>query len=437
MDDPRSVPSRRPGRQVAVVGTGISGLVAARLIDQSHSVTVFEASARVGGHTNTVDVEVGGDRHAVDSGFIVYNEVTYPLFTRLLALLGIETQESDMSFSVTCERTGVEYATRSLGALFAQRRNLVRPSFYRMLGDILRFQREARAVLDDDGEPTLADLVEAQRYSRVFVDRFLVPMGAAIWSASPQRLLQFPARTFVRFFWNHGLLALDGEGRWRVVRGGSRRYVDSLIAPLRSRIRVSTPVAGIRRHERGVEVRTGEGRRERFDDVVLACHSDEALRLLEDPTEAERRVLGGIPYQRNEVALHTDARLMPSRRAAWASWNYRIPARAQDCVAVTYDMNRLQRIESHEPLLVTLNCTERIEPRRVLATFGYDHPVFSVGAIRAQTERAAIDGVRNTHYCGAYWGHGFHEDGVASALAVARRFGEGLDTWRLVYTKAA
>jgi predicted NAD/FAD-binding protein len=422
---------------VAIVGAGVAGLVAARLIDQRHSVTVYEASARVGGHANTVEVELGGARRSIDTGFIVYNETTYPLFTRLLRLLGVETQESDMSFSVACERTGLEYATRSLGALFAQPRNLVRPRFHRMLLDIVRFNRAARVVLDDDREPTLGDLLLEGGYSRGFVEHFLIPMGAAIWSASPSHFLEFPARTFVRFFWNHGLLDLRSDVRWRVVSGGSRRYVEALVEPFRARIRTGTAVAGIRRSGAGVEVRTREGTCERFDDVVLACHSDEALRLLDDPTEAERRVLGAIPYTENEVVLHTDARLMPSRRAAWASWNYRVPARMQESVAVTYDMNRLQRLGCPEPVLVSLNSSERIDPRRVLARFRYDHPAFDLRAIRAQAERASIDGVRSTHYCGAYWGHGFHEDAVASAAKVAARFGEGLETWRAVYTKAA
>jgi predicted NAD/FAD-binding protein len=436
-DPPSPHATGRGPQSVAVVGTGVSGLVAARLIDQSHRVTVFEAAGRVGGHTHTVDVEVDGEHHAVDTGFIVYNEATYPLFTRLLALLGVATRESDMSFSVTCERSGLEYGTRSLAALFAQRRNLLRPSFHRMLRDILRFHREAVGMLDDDRDLTLGDVVEARRYSREFVDQFLVPMGAAIWSASPERFLEFPARTFVRFFWNHGLLDLRSDVRWRVVRGGSSRYVDALIEPFCPRIRTSTPVKGVRRLRRGIEIRTGDGGRERFDHVVLACHSDQALRLLDDPSEAERNVLGAIAYQPNEVVLHGDARLMPSRAAAWASWNYRIPARTQDGVAVTYDMRRLQGIRCREPLLVTLNGGANIDPQRVHARLVYHHPVFTLDAIRAQARRASIDGVAHTHYCGAYWGHGFHEDGVASALAVARRFGEGLETWRPAFTKAA
>lgn len=413
---------------IAIVGTGISGLVAAHLLRRRHDVTVFEADERVGGHTNTVDVDLGaGERHRVDTGFIVYNERTYPSFSRLLAALGVATQPTEMSFSVTCERSGLEYATHSAAGLFARRRNALDPGFYRMVAEILRFNREATAlVADADPGLTLEEFLARRHFSRRFVEHYVVPMGAAIWSAAPDRFLAFPAAAFSRFFHNHGLLDHRAPLPWRVVSGGSSTYVEALVAPFRDRIHRRCPVLAIRRHTDGVELLLPDGVRLRFDHVVLACHSDQALALLDDADERERQVLGAIRYQANEVILHTDATAMPKRRAAWASWNYRIPRRAGRPVVLTYDMNRLQSIRSSAPLLVSLNCADRLDPGRILRRFEYHHPVYDAAAMAAQGRRHDIDGTARTHYCGAYWGNGFHEDGVVSALNVAARFGEDL-----------
>ena len=408
--------------RIAIVGTGVSGLVCAHELHPQHEITVFEADARIGGHVNTVPV---GPLVSVDTGFIVYNERTYPGFTRLLAELGVETQPSDMSFGVCDEASGLEWASRSLASVFADPRNLLRPSFLRMLRDLARFQRDARALLALPEEKlSLGDFVAGRGYSTELIEHCLVPMGAAIWSAAPQRFLDFPAVSFARFFQNHGLLSLRGEVRWRVIRGGSARYVERLVAPFRARIRTRTPVRGLRRVDGGVELWTG-GTREHFDRVILAVHSDQALALLHAPSEAERRVLSAIRYQANEAVLHTDPRVMPGRRRAWASWNYRVPRSREGRVQVTYHMNRLQGLETRLPFFVTLNDEGRIAPSRVLARIAYHHPVFDQGAIAAQRRHAEIDGRGGVHFAGAYWGYGFHEDGLQSALTVCRRLAAG------------
>ena len=412
--------------RIAVVGMGISGLLSARLLHERHEVTVFEAAGYAGGHTNTVEVERSGRRHAVDTGFIVYNERTYPNFVKLLAVLGVESQPTAMSFSVHCEATGLEYGTSSARALLARPSNLVRPSFHRMVRDVLRFQREAPSILEDDADPDLGEYLRRGGYSDAFVSHYVVPMGAAIWSTAPARFLEFPAKTFVRFFLNHGLLSLRDQPSWRVVRGGSSRYVERLAAPLRGRIRLASPVQRIRRRHAVVEIETRGRAPETFDQVVIATHSDQALRLLDDPSEAERRILGSIGYQRNDVLLHTDTRVLPKNRAAWSAWNYRIaPGSAR--VAVTYDMSLLQGLDGPETFCVTLNDDGHVDPSRVIERLSYDHPVFTREAVAAQSRWSDISARRSTHYAGAYWGYGFHEDGVNSALAVCARFGARLE----------
>jgi len=413
------------GRQrIAVIGAGIAGNVVAYHLHRDHDVTVFEAAAHVGGHSNTHRVELDGRTYSVDTGFIVFNERTYPRFVALLDALGVEAQDSEMSFSVRCERTGFEYkGSPSPASLFADRRNLVRPAFWRMLRDIVRFNREAPALLS----PRAADLsldayLQRAAYSRQFVEHYLVPMGAAIWSARPETMRSFPARFFVRFLHNHGMLSLRDRPTWRVVRGGSERYVAALTASFRDRIRLRTPVESIRRFATHVEVRPRGLDAERFDTVFLACHSDQALRLLTDPSRSEREVLGAIPYQVNDVVLHTDTRLLPHRRRAWAAWNYHLPAEPQDRVALTYNMSILERIPSSMPLLVTLNRTEAIDPARIIKRLSYQHPVFTADGVAAQARQGEVSGARRTYYCGAYWGNGFHEDGVVSALDALAHF---------------
>lgn len=409
--------------RIAIVGSGVSGLVAAYLLHRNHEITVFEASARPGGHANTYTVNRGDESHAVDTGFVVFNEAAYPNFIRLLDELGVSSQPSDMSFSVQCEKSGLEYASH---CLFAQKRNLVRPRFYRMLRDLVRFFRESREVLDGSFERmTLGDYLAKRGYSRVFIEDHLVPMGSAIWSAQPGSFDRFPVRQFVRFFENHGFLQVRDRSPWRTVSGGSQAYVHAICRRFPDRLRLSTPITGVRRSEDGVILKTAGGESERFDQVVLAVHSDQALGMLDDPSEDERRILGTIRYQQNETVLHTDVRLLPRRKAAWASWNYLRPANAESGrIKVTYNMNRLQRLSARDTFCVTLNRTDELSPSQVVESWDYAHPVFDADAFQAQKNRHLISGVRRTHYCGAYWGYGFHEDGVRSGLAVAKALGE-------------
>jgi len=412
--------------RIAIIGTGVSGLVAAYLLHEEHELTVYEAEDYVGGHTHTVDVTVQGRTYAVDTGFIVFNERTYPNLVTLFRRLGVEWQNSCMGFSVRCERTGLEYRPTTLDTLFAQRRNIIRPSFWRMLRDIYRFRKESAELLEGEGEMTLGGYLDRRGYSREFVEHFIVPMGAAIWSAEPVGFRQFPARRFVRFFTNHGFLEFRGQPQWLVVKGGSRRYVERMTAGLGERIRTSCPVRSVRRSATGVEVTAGEATSELYDHVVIATHSDQALALLADPTDAERDILGAIAYQENVTELHTDTSLLPRRRKVWAAWNYHIPAGSRDRVAVTYDMNILQSLDAPVEFCVTLNRSESINAEKKIRSIVYAHPIYTPAAVEAQQRHAEISGVNRTHYCGAYWGNGFHEDGVNSALAVCRFFGKGL-----------
>ncbi len=405
---------------IAIIGTGISGLTAAWHLQRDHRLTIFEANDYIGGHTNTVEAEFWGKTYAVDTGFIVYNDWTYPNFIELLDQLGVASQPTVMSFSVRCERTGLEYNGQDLNTLFAQRFNLFRPSFHRMLRDILRFNREAPALLEGDREISLNDYLREQRYSREFIEQYIIPMAAAIWSAEPGAMGEMPARFFVQFFKNHGLLSVNQRPQWRVIQGGSRNYVGPLTAPFRDRIRLNCPVEWVRRQPNHVQVKTRHGPVERFDEVVIATHSDQALRLLADPTPREHEILSAIPYQENEAVLHTDTRLLPRRKLAWAAWNYHLAAQPQTRVAVTYNMNILQSLDAPVTFCVTLNPSEAIDPARILYRTTYHHPVFTDAGVRAQARRDEISGVNRTWYCGAYWSYGFHEDGVNSGLAVAR-----------------
>ncbi len=413
--------------RIAVVGAGISGLVAARLLCREHEVTVFEEQEHAGGHTRTVDVEAGGRTWPVDTGFIVYNEETYPLFTRLLSQLRVPSQPSPMSFGARCERTGIEYSPSTLRSLFAWKRNALRPSFWRMLLDVGKFRREAAALIRaGDDRPTLGEFLERGGYSRPFAERFLLPMGAAIWSAPIGATPEMPALFFARFFANHRFLDATGQPQWKVVRGGSREYVAPLVGPFRDRIRLGTPVSSVRRFPDRVEVTPRGGAAERFDQAVLAVHSDQALGILSDPSEAEREILSALPYRENRVVLHTDVSLLPRRRAAWAAWNCIVPAAPSDRVAVTYDMNILQSLPAPVEFLVTLNRTDPIRPDAVRFRTTYHHPVYTREGVAAQARRGEISGANRTWYCGAYWGNGFHEDGVRSAVEVGRAFGAAL-----------
>jgi len=408
--------------RIAIVGTGVSGLVCAHLLSRRHDVTVFEADPRPGGHAHTVRIDLPDETHEVDTGFLVYNERNYPGLVRLFDGLGVATKASDMSFSVSDDVSGVEWRGTSLTTLFAQRRNALRPTFLRMLADVVRFNRTARALLTEE-HPThrsLAEMLAEGRWSSRFVEWYLIPMGSSIWSADPSTFLDMPAVTFARFFDNHGLLDYGDQPSWRTVDGGSRRYVEAILAPLGDAVRLSSPVAKVTRRDDGVEIHTDMGP-ERFDHVVLATHSDQALRLLSDPSVPERQVLGAIRYQPNRATLHTDERLLPRSRRAWASWNYHRLADQPRLATLTYRMASLQGIESAHEILVTLNRDDAIRDDRVLARFDYAHPVFDVAAIAAQRRHEELNGARRTWFCGAYWGYGFHEDGVQSARAVCRR----------------
>ena len=412
--------------RIAIIGTGIAGNVVAHCLHRAHDITVYEAAGHVGGHTHTHRIELDGEVQHVDTGFIVFNHRTYPNFVNLLAELGVTSHDSAMSFSVRNEGSGLEYNGTSLNSLFAQRVNLLRPSFLGMVRDILRFNREAPRLLNaDEHEITLGDYLAEHDYSRQFVDDYLVPMGAAIWSTDPERMLRFPARFLVRFMHNHGMLTVDDRPTWRVISGGSARYVERLVAPWRHRIRLGCAVTQVRRSGDGVWINARSAPAARYDHVFFACHADEALRLLADPSPAEREILGALPFQRNEAVLHTDISLLPRRRLAWAAWNYHVLPNAGTRVALTYNMNILQGLTSRHTFCVTLNRSDAIDPARVLQRITYDHPLFTPKGIAAQRRHHEISGVHRTHYCGAYWRYGFHEDGVVSAQHAVQRFEEG------------
>lgn len=431
---PRTATERR---RIAIVGTGISGLIVAYRLAAQHDVHLYEAADYVGGHTNTVRVEASDGVHYVDTGFIVHNTLNYPNLVRVFRELDVPVRDTTMSFSVRCDRSGVEYASRGFDGLFAQRRNLVNPTHLGMLREVLRWNRTAEQVTRDLPESvTLGDLMAREGYSQVFVDRFIVPMGAAIWSTEASRMMRFPAAYFVQFLANHRMLTPLDQPTWRTVVGGSHEYVKRMTVGFADRIRLSTPVIGIRREHDGVVVRDARGGTERFDDVVLATHSDQSLRLLEDPTPNEREILGAIEFQPNDAVLHTDTSVLPRERRAWTSWNYRIPRDPQAGVAVSYSMNILQGLTSRDHYVVSLNETG-IDPSKIVKKIVYHHPLYTPAGVAAQKRRAEICGVNRTHYAGAYWGFGFHEDGARSGLEVAARFASARDATATIRAEAA
>lgn len=416
-------PDGAPRPRVAVIGSGIAGLVSARTLDASHDVTVFEARDRLGGHTHTVSVDHDGEQHEIDTGFIVFNREHYPVFSNLLDELGVPSRASCMSFSVRCDDTGLEYNGTSVNRLFAQRRNLLRPRFIGMVRDILRFGRTAPALVSAaDDRTTVDEFVARHGFGRAFLEDYLLPIGAALWSSPAEVFGSFPIRFVVAFLEHHRMLEVNGRPVWRTVEGGSRRYIDAIVPALAARVRLRTPVRSVQRLDGGAIVTTPEGD-ERFDHVIMACHADQALRIVAAPTDTERTILGAFPYQANDVVLHTDERVLPRTRRAWASWNYHRPAASApgEGVAVTYNMNMLQGLRSRHTYCVTLNRTAAIEEGRVLGRYTYHHPLFGPGCLAAQARHAELIDHHGISYCGAYWGFGFHEDGARSARDVSRR----------------
>lgn len=411
--------------KVAIIGSGIAGNVAAYHLHKNHDITLFEANDYVGGHTHTQTIEWQDRQFSIDTGFIVFNYRTYPNFTRLLNELQVPVQPSKMGFSVKCETTGLEYNGNNLNSLFAQRRNLLRPSFHRMLRDILRFNRQAPSLLQScDDSLSLGDYLQQQAYGHEFIERYIIPMGAAIWSTDPARMQTFPAYSFVRFFHNHGLLSVADRPTWYVIKGGSNQYVKKLIQPFHDRIRLNSRVESIRRFPGHVEITPRNQPTERFDAVFIASHSDQALAMLSDATKQEQEILGAIPYQENTAVLHTDKTILPKRRLAWAAWNYHLLQESSSRVALTYNMNILQGLDTPEQFCVTLNNDSAIDESRIIKRMRYHHPVYTPTGMAAQQRQKEINGTNRTYFCGAYWRYGFHEDGVVSALNAIKHFNE-------------
>ena len=409
--------------KIAIIGSGIAGNTIAHHLHQHHDITVFEANSHVGGHTHTHDIEIFGKNYAIDTGFIVFNDRTYPQFIDLLDSLKVAWQPSQMSFSVRNETNGLEYNGTSLNSLFAQRRNLFTLKFNGMIRDILRFNKQSVALLNSDEEIKLGDYLLNNGYKPAFINEYIVPMGAAIWSTDAAKMMDFPARFLVRFFHHHGMLTVNNRPQWRTISGGSARYVEKLSAAFSHKIRLNTPIVSVVRQDDCVKIKPKHGDEETFDYVFFACHSDEAMQILGDNiTPLERDILGAIPYQENTVYLHHDISLLPKRKLAWAAWNYHVTAQPSNKVLVTYNMNILQNITSPQPILVTLNHTNFINPAKVIKRLKYTHPVFTIAGAAAQARHAEISGHNRTGYAGAYWRNGFHEDGVMSAQAALKHF---------------
>lgn len=417
--------------KIAIIGSGISGLTSAYYLHKQHEITVYEADTRPGGHTATVDVALGDQHYSIDTGFIVFNDWTYPNFIRLMDEIGVVSRKSDMSFSVSCERTGLEFAgvdgrLALLNGLFAQRRNLLSPSYIKMLLDIVRFNRLAVSDVEldrIDRDMTLRDYVDAHHLGRQFTEFYLIPMASAIWSTPIRQMYEFPMRFMLPFMYRHGLLSVSKRPQWRTIVGGSRSYIEPLSAGFTDRIRLETPVTAVTRQDDSVLIEAA-GQAESFDHVILACHSDQALALLKDTSQVENATLSAIRYQDNEVVLHTDTDQLPANSRAWASWNYRLRQGCEDALpVVTYDMNRLMGLDSAARFCVTLNNTSAISPESILGRFNYAHPIFTQAGVDAQLRWNQINGTRRTWFCGAWWGKGFHEDGVVSAIRVAEALG--------------
>ena len=414
--------------KIAIIGSGISGLTSAYLLNRNHDVTIFEANDYIGGHTHTHNINIDGKNYSIDTGFIVYNERTYPNFIKLLDQLNIERQLSTMGFSVKSASQDYEYAGESLNTLFAKRSNIFRINFWRMLYEMYHFGKKADSLGSGlDVSMTLGDYLVDENYSSEFINYFIIPMGAAIWSTPANKVLDMPAYFFIKFFYNHGMLELTNRPNWWVIKNGSSEYIKKITIGFEDKIHLSTPVKKVSRVEGGVEiVLFKKDKALKFDSVIFATHSNQALDILDDPSDAEKDILGSIPYQKNNILLHTDSSVLPRRKLAWASWNYQLDSDPNSPVILTYNMNILQTIEANKTFCVTLNDSDSVDKNSILKKITYHHPLFTVKAIEAQKRKSEISGVNNTYYCGAYWRNGFHEDGVVSALDVCSYFGEKL-----------
>lgn len=423
---------KESSRKIAIIGSGVSGLICSYLLQQKHKVVLFEANSYLGGHTHTVDVEINGESLAIDTGFIVFNNKTYPNFIKFLQQLGVPWKDTEMSFSVSAQDIGLEYNGNNLNTLFAQRRNLLNPFFYKMLYEIVRFNNLCKKLEENSEIPlgqSLNEFLSLHRFSNQLKKYYLFPMVAAIWSSSLKEAGDFSIEFFIRFFSNHGLLNINDRPQWHVVNGGSREYIRKLLPKLKAEIRLKTPVQQVERLNNQVQVKTSESEKEEFDEVIFACHSDQALKLIKDPTENEKHVLSKLQYQNNQVTLHTDTSLLPKNKKAWASWNYLIEKGSQfenQQANVSYNMNILQSLNSNTTFVVSLNQDKNIQSEKVLRQFTYAHPVFNQNSEAAKAQRDLICGLSQTHFCGAYWHNGFHEDGVRSAIEVCQRFGVSL-----------
>lgn len=424
--------------KIAIIGGGISGLTSAYFLHHQHEITLFEANQYLGGHTNTIDVELDGEQHAVDTGFIVFNNQTYPNFTRILNDLGVKSQPTAMSFSMKCDRSGLEYRGADLNGFFAQRRNLINPRFYRLLADILRFNRQSVELLQsEEDQLTVGEYLSTHAYSLEFIEQYFLPMGSAIWSCPVGTFEHFPIRFIVEFYLNHGILAIRDRPEWRVVCGGSKQYVKSLTAGFAESIRVNCPVTSVRRSQNRASVALRDGSVEHFDHVIFACHSDQALRMLgNQASPVEQELLSAFPYEKNIAQLHTDTSVLPASQRAWACWNYFMPRGENRKATVTYQMNLLQGLQSKHVFCVTLNGKERVDPAKVIREIEYAHPIFTRERAAAQRRQAEVINQNSASFCGAYWGNGFHEDGVNSAIAVCRGLMGNIDIWKVASTQA-
>jgi predicted NAD/FAD-binding protein len=412
--------------KIAIIGSGISGLSCAYLLNPLHDITLFEAAANIGGHTATIAIEHRGENYNIDTGFIVYNDWTYPNFIKLMTELGVESKKTEMSFSVSCKKTGLEYGGNNINTLFSQRKNLFNLKYWRMIKDIMRFNKEAIKDLDSgllNDDISLGAYLQANNYGQYFITHYLIPMGSAIWSASLKDTLALPLLFFVRFFKNHGLLSVNNRPQWRVLTGGSQAYLKPLTNSFRKKIVTKSNIAAISRNGATATLLFSDGRQEIYDQVIFACHSNQALQLLSDPSEQEKQILAAIPYRDNEVILHTDTRLLPNIKKAWSSWNYHLHQDNDKPPVLSYNMNILQGINAPDTFIVSLNASHLIEPSKIISRHHYAHPCFSLKARHAQQQWGSINGVNNSWFCGAYWNNGFHEDGCSSGIRVAKALG--------------